>query len=297
MPTKKLSADHIVGLMCTSIKADDPPGLLHDVVADILVYHNIIDSYDQAFETAETVLQSVKELLLSRQAEAERDGLVWSCELYGSEDEYVRGSSFRDPTLSDEERRVRANRIHIKSAKEALVSLTPSEFELVCTRVLELMGCSEPKTSPIRDDGGIDFYGRLHLRGRLDSSSPLGGIDGRVNIWLLGQAKHYPKNRIQTAHVRELVGSVELARTGGAIHTWEGLHLRPFDATLQLLFTTGSFTSGAERLLDKSGMISMNGDQLATFLCDAGVGVDELSNSFDSNKFREGLGIVPAASL
>lgn len=72
---------------------------------------------------------------------------------------------------------------------------------------------------------------------------------------------------------------------------WQGLHLRPFDATIQLLFTTGTFSSGALRLLDKTGIVAMSGLQLATFLADAGVGIDQVASTFAEAAFRATLRI------
>ncbi|WP_461189365.1 restriction endonuclease [Arthrobacter sp. Z4-13] len=286
-----INTTELIELITGAIGPSSSPRLLHDVAAELILQSNAASDLDEAFELAEPLLDDLKRAFLDVQAISERQGVTWTCEVYGSDYEYLRGSSFADQSLSADERRVRAGRNFITSVQAALLELTPNEFERACTQILQLMGCAHPRTSPVRDDGGLDFYGKLELKGRLDTVAPYGGIDGRAAVWLIGQAKHYPVHAIQTAVLRELVGSVELARTRGAIHAWEGLDLRPFDPVIQLIFTTGRFSAGALRLLEKSGMLSMDGRQLATFLCDAGQGIDLESNTFSKASFRAGLGI------
>ncbi|WP_197073537.1 restriction endonuclease [Frigoribacterium sp. MEB024] len=277
--------------MISAFAADAPPRLLHEVVAEVMFTAGHATDFDEALELADPLLGEIRALVIEYQADSERRGLTWQFELYGSNDEYLRGASAADPTLSEAERQTRARRAHARTIRTTLTSLTAPEFEIACTGILRIMGCADPHTSSQGNDGGIDFYGRLELEGRLDNFSTYGGFDRRVGLWLIGQAKHYPTRNIQTAHIRELVGSVELARTKGAIHTWPGLHLRPFDAVIQVFFTTGDFSSGSNKLIDNSGLVAMNGDQLATFLADAGLGLDSTNTTFTESKFRMDLGL------
>ena len=265
--------------------------MLHEVVAEIVFAAGHTTDFDEALELADPLLDDIRALVIENQADAERQGVAWLFELYGSDDEYLRGASAADLTLSEHERTTRARRVHVSTIRTELTRLTAGEFESACTEILRIMGCADPQTSSRGNDGGIDFYGRLELEGRLDNISAYGGFDRRVGLWLVGQAKHYPTRNIQTAHIRELVGSVELARTGGAIHTWPGLNVRPFDAVIQLFFTTGDFTSGSNKLIENSGLMAMNGDQLATFLADAGLGIDDSDRTFTRAKFRGDLGL------
>lgn len=271
--------------------AADTPRLLHDAVAACIFSDGLASDLDAALELTEPLLVDISELIALKRATSENAGEMWTIELCGSEDEYIRGSSSADPTLSEREQQVRSFRKHADLLKKSLLSLTPFEFEKACTSILRLMGCADPFTSPRSNDGGIDFYGRLEMKGRLDNQLPYGGIDRRTGVWLVGQAKHYPNRPVQTAPVRELVGSIDLARTGGAIHRWEGLSVRPYDAVIQMLFTTGRFSSEALRLVDQTGLVVMNGKQLAVFLTDAGVGINLDSQEFDPSQFRSDLGL------
>lgn len=287
----RIDVSRVVSELIAGTDRLEPPRLLHDVVATYLVdlYGLEIDS---AFEEAFQILNEVQRTLRDLQHSAQVAGTDWTVEIYGTGDEYLRGASFADLSLPEREQEIRRQRRHVNVILSELRALTPEEFEIACTSILKLIDCRDPVTSPLRDDGGIDFYGRLQLTGRLGRKFPYGGLDGKVGVWLIGQAKRYKEsNPVQTAAVRELVGSVELARTRGAIHEWEGLELSPFDAIVQLFFTTGVFTSGAEKLLQKSGIVSMNGNQLSVFLSDCGVGIDANNDLFDSQQFRLGLGL------
>lgn len=288
-PSTKPSPKKVFELLVGSATPLDAPTLLQDRIAEELLGSGHAEDVDSANELAEALVARVRVLVIDAHAQASASGQAWVIEVFGTEDEYIRGSSSYDASLSPDEQRIRSNRHHTASILTAIRALSPRDFEHACRAVLQFMGCADPQTSRSGNDGGIDFYGRLELKGRLDSKSPYGGIDSRVGIWLVGQAKHYPTRVIQTAHIRELVGSVELARTGGAIHIWPHLELRPFDATLQLLFTTGKFSGGSRRLLEKTGIIAMDGEQLATFLADAGVGISPDGSTFDPTLFRSAL--------
>lgn len=284
-----VDAKKLVELLIVNTDRRSAPTNLHDRIAELALAEQLAHSLNDALELVEPLLLEIRAITRQKRNIAEIEGTSWDIELFGSDEEWIRGASFEDLSLSRNTRIARAHRAHVKEVKAAILELTPNEFERACTIVLEKLGCQNPHTSPARDDGGIDFYGQLALKGRLDTELPLGGIDSHVNVWLIGQAKHYPKHAIQTAVIREMVGSVELARTGGAIHSWAGLSLRPFDAVVMLVFTTGGFSSGSESLLAKSGMLAMNGDQLATFLCDIGMGFSGQPPVFDRSSFRTAL--------
>ena len=281
--------DWLVERISEAIGPSGAPVFLHDCAAKVALEASFAKSLDEAFEVVEPILETIRVRLVELQDLAENRGTSWHIEVYGSESEWIRGSSFEDLSLDLVERGARIRRAFMSEVKKALKELSYQEFEAASTSVLRLLGCKDPTTSPQTDDGGIDFYGKLELKGRLNTPLPLGGIDARANVWLIGQAKHYPTRPIQPGVIRELVGSIELARTQSAIHSWDGLMLRAFDATKILIFTTGWFSSGSLNLLANTGALSMDGDQLATFLCDAGVGFINDSSEFSVSEFRNNL--------
>jgi len=288
MKTRRKLSDDVAEQLRNSLPSDAPPGLLHDAIATALVALGEATDDDSAAELAEPLIPGVQLHLGAAQTEAERLGVAWHLELYGSDDEYIRGSSFGDTSLPQGDQTSRANRHSLQDVKAALISIKATEFEEAGTSILRLLGCTNPRTTTRTGDGGIDFYGELKLQGRFDSKLPLGGIDRRVNVWLIGQAKHYPHSEVGPGAIREMVGSVDLVRTKGALRTWPDLHVHPYDPIVQLFFTTGRYSRDAKYLLSKSGMIAMDGNQLATLLCDLGVGFDA-NAAFDSQRFRNEL--------
>lgn len=266
----------------------DPPKLLYEllleVVTDLDFRANEFD--DGSVEEIAADLQEPVVRVLWNQQSA-HDQHIPTYEIFGSSLEYIRGASRADPTLDDDTNTVRARRLHIDQVQAELQQLKWQEFEDACGTVLNLLGCIKPTVSPRSGDGGIDFYGLLKLENRLDNFNPLGGFDQDLCVWLVGQAKHY-SGKVGTAVVRELVGSVELARTRGTSKVWPDLHLRAFDPVVLLVFTTGEFSEDALSLLKDSGVQFMDGFQFAKFLTDNGVGLTDLEN-FQKEQFRNAL--------
>ena len=92
------------------------------------------------------------------------------------------------------------------------------------------------------------------------------------------QAKHYILGKVSTPDIRDLVGPVTLAKGhafGSYAHKYADLTIRVCDPVFYLFFTTSSLTSDAWTLLDRSGVVGMDGEMLAAFLADQGVGLAE----------------------
>lgn len=136
-------------------------------------------------------------------------------------------------------------------------------------------------------DQGVDFFGRVPF-GEIMKPSAIGsGAERQLKLWLVGQAKNYSASQVSTKDIRELVGSVNLARSktyAGSIDPLSKLEMRTCDPVFFLFFTTGKLSKDAWSLLSKSGVVAMDGAQLAVFLADHGVGV--VNGRFDEVEFR-----------
>lgn len=162
----------------------------------------------------------------------------------------------------------------------ALAALSPSEFEVLCAGVLSLLGVERVKVTPHGADEGIDFYGVVRGQGlpRLGFDGAVFELSQQVSIWLLGQAKHYSKSRVATPDLRQLVGSVELARSrvySSSKPKYEDLRIRVCDPVLMLFFTTGTVTSAGWRLAETSGVVALDGEMVASFLAENEIGVED----------------------
>lgn len=190
--------------------------------------------------------------------------------------DHIQGSCYIEPEDSDLTRKAKERRLNFESYEQFLRNLRWDEFEACCRGILAQLGCPSPQLTALSNDQGIDFFGRLSLKDRLGNQSVLPSVDSVLDVWMVGQAKHYQKTQVSTPDLRELIGSVQLARAkafadGGA--ALRGLELKVCDPVFYLFFTTGTISRDGYKLLEASGMISMNGTQIAAFLADNDIGV------------------------
>jgi len=188
----------------------------------------------------------------------------------------VQGVCFIEPGDDVEIIAAKKSRLHYLNHLEWLRGLDPTTFEHACRGILRLMGVRDAHVTPQSGDQGIDFFGKLSLEGRLERVYALGSFDRHLGVWLVGQAKRYKSVQVATPDLRELVGSIELARTGtyaGSGKGLEDLRILPCDPVFYLFFTTGSISRDGWELLRRSGMVGLDGEMVAAYLADNNVGV------------------------
>jgi hypothetical protein len=202
-----------------------------------------------------------------------------------SSDYMVQGACFIEPTDSASTREAKQRRLPYLSHLSWLRGLDPTDFEYVCRGIITLMGASDTRVTARSGDQGIDFYGKLRLEGKLGQVYALESFDRNLAVWLAGQAKRYISVQIATPDLRELIGSIELARTGTYASQGsglEGLKIRPCDPVFYLFFTTGLISRDGWELLEKTGVIGLDGEMVAAFLADNGVGMTATGISTDA---------------
>lgn len=193
----------------------------------------------------------------------------------------IQGLAYNDPGVDSTMLAARRARLATVAWLEHTNQMTPRQFEQLCRGILAIVGCADPEVTRSSRDQGIDFFGKLRLEGRLANMNHFPSIDSSMDVWIVGQAKHIDTTRVSTPEVRALIGSVALARA--KVHSIGGDTLRGFtprlmDPIFLALFTTGEFSRECQDLLDKSGVLSLDGVQLAVFLCDNNIG---LNNDFE----------------
>lgn len=195
-----------------------------------------------------------------------------------SSNEMIQGACFVEPGVDAPEvvaaKRARSRMGHYAAA---LAALAPTGFEALCRGVLSLLGVNAPALTPSTSDEGIDFYGRVNVGGYLMPRLIMPGVSLMLNVWLVGQAKHYVSGQVATPLVRELVGAVRLAQAGAfsrVTSAYPDLQIRLCDPVFYLFFTTGTISTPSWRLLQASGVVGLDGEMLAAFLADHEVGVD-----------------------
>lgn len=86
-------------------------------------------------------------------------------------------------------------------------------FEIIGSILFELLlGSLTVERRSQSRDGGIDFYGNFTSQSCVSSSESITDFLD-INSWYIGQAKYYKfENKIGTSFLRELIGTVELAK-------------------------------------------------------------------------------------
>lgn len=167
-------------------------------------------------------------------------------------------------------------RRHLADYVDVITDLSEDEFEYLCAGILSLLGVSKPVVTRKSGDQGIDFFGRLELGKFIQFSSLPGGIESQLMIWLVGQAKHYFSTPISTHVLRELFGSVELARAkifAGKKDPHAELKIRAGDPVYYMLITSGEVSADSWEIVSRSGMILMDRSMIALTLSDKGIGM------------------------
>jgi hypothetical protein len=200
----------------------------------------------------------------------------------------VQGACFVEPRDPPNVVESKTRRLRYVDYSEALGGLTPRQFELLCGKLIELLGVDNPTVSRSSADEGIDFYGKLSFESIFFPDDLTPTIQKQLSIWLVGQAKHYKNIQSGTSELRDLVGAVALGRAsafGSVQSPLADLRIRVGDPVFSILITTGTISSNAWRLLKRSGIIGLDGEMVAAFLADRGAGLK--MSDFDNKTFVE----------
>ena len=183
---------------------------------------------------------------------------------------------------------------------DALVKLTPDDFEIVCAASMLLSGACEMTALCTGDEGGIDFYGRIEVR-QPSERIPKGVIYTTLlprKLLILGQAKCYGLDaRIGREAIQQFHGQVldclkqyeGNARPPG--HRVPASYYQRGELVLGVFVTTASFTDTASASAAGLGYVLIPGQKLAQFLCFKHVGIIARGAKyvFDPQVFRAWL--------
>lgn len=208
-----------------------------------------------------------------------------------SSPDHIQGAAFVAPNDPPEVVEVKSKRLLAHQYHQILKQLTPSEFETLCGKVMEKLGVRNVTVTPRSGDEGIDFYGQLHLEDFLHSSKGLPTIERQMHVWIIGQAKRYIETLVSPEDIRDLVGAVQLARgeayASEVTSKYPDLRLRVCDPIYCVFVTTGHITANTWRLIDRSGVIAMDGAMLAQFVAENDLA--KLGAQVDPEGFRQWL--------
>lgn len=280
----------VADLIYEQMPIDAKPTKLTTVIESIIAENFAeLDPVEKSYEWE----APVRSRLLNKISVAEERGAQPQIAFNSSSDYMIQGACFIEGTDSTEVAGQKGKRLKWKAYHEALQELSPLEFEVLCAKVLELLGARNVKLTKRSKDEGIDFYGRLSVADLIKPSSAFRfrPFESFLEIWLVGQAKHYKVFKVATPDLRELVGSVNLAtaRTFSDLSPdkYADLQIRVSDPIFMLFFTTGNISTDGWELIRRSGIVAMDGEMLATFLADHGVAIidDEGTKKFSREAF------------
>lgn len=251
------------------------------------------NGYDEidALAVASSRKPKVVSIIDLRQAEAEKEGLIHKLEICGIFRSEVGGAGKLHPDDDHKIQLAKRGRRQSAAILNEIRALSPDDFELFGAALVKSLGASISAKTRQTGDQGIDFFGIARLGDLLDHPKKIFRLAHDMQIDFIGQAKHYPTRTIQSSTVRELVGSLELARSrhfsSEKFRLIEDMSLRSFSPVFAILITTGQVSSGARNVADKSGIIIRSGEQIAAYLADLGVGIDIGSGAFSPDRFSE----------
>jgi hypothetical protein len=272
-----------------SFEVDLAPRLLTDLIV-IAIEENGAAGDLSAEEVAEIWAPKVKSRLISMIESAKEHAKFVRVALNSSNDDYVQGSCFVEPTEDESVEEAKRKRATLLRYVDEFEAIDPNDFELLCGRTLSLFQVEEEFVTRASADQGIDFFGRVPVGEILKPAVIDPGPEQHFKVWLVGQAKHYQATQVSTKDIRELVGSVALAKSkvfAGKTDPLSSLQMRVCDPVVYLFFTTGTITRDARDLLTKAGVVAMDGLQLAMFLADHAVGL--AGGAFSQATFRSWL--------
>lgn len=268
-PGPAAAADWVINCLPRAHPPTDPESLIVQIGEEL----GWFQSPEEAQEKAELWRKRFLNRLRLAINDPERRGRPTRFEFNSVEEEAIQGACFVEPGDSDDLRASKGRRVYIDEYLALIRGLTGRQFEGVCRGLLALIGCEAPILTPRGNDQGIDFHGRLEMRGRLNMAYVQPAFDEALHAWIIGQAKQVAGN-VGTPEIRDLIGSVEIALRGISAdegRALTGLEMRPFDSVWRFFVTTGDFSRDALKLINASGLMGIDGLSVAAILADHAV--------------------------
>jgi hypothetical protein len=281
----------IVRLIFSSITLEAPPVSIVDIAAEIIIAQGWEISAGIAREKSELWKQEIATRLQNELNSLHEMGRPPTFVFNSSSGYMLQGACFREPHDDDELVAHKQRRARSSLYSDFLKQVSPEQFEVLCGRLLELMGVRDAVVTRRSADEGIDFYGKLELADFLPVGLTL-TLQRHLSTILIGQAKRYLDTQAGTAEIRDLVGAISLLRAnavGSVKYPFKNLRIRAVEPLFAILATTGSLSINAWRLLRESGVIGFDGEMIAAFLADQGICVQD--SQLDVQAFNSWLTI------
>lgn len=265
--------------------AEIEPFLL-EIAARLAPDDAAIDLYERVIGRKENFVRALYE----EQQKTLQEGKFCPYELLLERDRIV-GYSFPRPG-DDEATQALREVAHLhEDMLQTIRTVGPASFETFCAQVLKLLGAQDSFKTRLSQDGGADLFARMSIRPETPLDADVVSFQDEFTMLIVGQAKAYAVERpVGVSAVRELVGTLAMFQFDDTAYEVP-FERRLCDPILPLLMTTGVFSSTAKNLSRRYGIVIKDGAQLATFLCQNGIGIltTEDSKVFDHDIFLQWL--------
>ena len=266
-----------VSVLENYVDIDSPPMSAAALLRTIIIGEGWAEG-EEASEQAERWSKNFLERSRTFLNRAVEDGAYQHYGFNSGNEDYLQGSCFCEPGDNADVVKAKRRRANTLKLYHAVSERTADDLELLCIKLLHLLGVSKPHGTPRSGDGGVDFYGYSHFGFVLKPEILPAGAEKHMRVWFVGQAKHYDASQVSTKDIREIVGSVSLARAklfAGEKDPMKRFSARLCEPVFSMFVTTGRFSRDSKDLMKKSGIIPMDGPQLGQFLADNGIGLNE----------------------
>lgn len=249
-------------------------------VVDIAVEFSVSQGWDVdenlALERAEKWESHILNRLRIELSQLNERGQPAKFSFNSSSENFIQGACFCEPNdslaLLDKKRR----RLRYYDYLAALQHISHDQFELLCGKIIALLGVQNPIVTRSSADEGIDFFGKVSLGSYFFPQDLSPTVQRQMEVWLVGQAKHYRAMQAGTPELRDLVGAIALGRAGAfgsSKNPVPEMKIRVADPVFAVFITTGNISGNGWALLKRSGVIGMDGEMVAAFLADRGAGI------------------------
>lgn len=273
-----------------ALNVDAAPIRLFDLITEIIIANGWSSSGDDAAEKGEKWLPFIKKTIESniQRSGSSKFGHTYDICFNSLSDDFVQGVCFSENGESADVAEAKRKRAKYVGIIKLIDDLDPDEFEALCGKILELLGVETPLVTRHSSDQGIDFFGRWKLESVISDGVLPPAAERQLQSWVVGQAKAYRRTKISTDAIRELVGSVELAKSktfAVSGNPLSGLDVRPCDSIFSMFITTGVVSKDSWKLFENSGVVVLDAELLGIFLADRSDKMPKLETLYDLKKW------------
>ena len=266
----------LVRILLETFPLDAPPVPIVELLTQIILERKWETVRVVAREKAERWMDPALNRLRTEINQLLEIGRVSRISFNSSSNYMVQGACFIEPRDPEDLRDRKQRRLRSETYSQILTELTPEQFENLCGKLIELLGVEKAYITRRSADEGIDFFGKLSFESIFFPQDLTPTIQKQLSIWVVGQAKRHIETHSGTPEIRDLVGAINLGRSrafGSAKSPFPDLRIRVVDPVFSLLITTGRISANAWKLMERSGVIGMDGEMVAAFLADREVGI------------------------